>query len=112
MSAFIRRLTGQLTGNKSYVPYDTLSVIVHNHSAALDLDILSEYVVEVKWAVKISCPEEHYTDMLKNALRQLADEVYGELRLSMLTLERALYERRITDALTIVQEMHKTIREY
>ena len=108
MSKFIDKIESQLTG-KEKIKYSQL----HAEFKQIPHDIseyckLKEYVIGIEWKRKIQCEPKVLTLMIENCIRELREEIYGDIKERILRLERAVYEE---DNKKAHQEMRDIIRE-
>lgn len=92
MSKFIEAISSNLTGHRkaAYVPLKTR--ITEINYATAQMDYLNEYDISVVWSRRIHCRSKDIPDMLDNAVRELREVIYGDIKHRLLELERHVYE--------------------
>ena len=106
MSNFINTIKAAMTGVRR-VAYPLLKITVSDTTPD-PLRAQNEYEINVLWSRKVYCKPEHLSFMLSNCVRELREEIYGDLKSRILRLERAVYEQ---DSPAALREIRDIIRE-
>lgn len=90
MSKFIDKIRSQLTGVRSarMGPLRASVKVVDS----IDYDLNHEYDISVKWGRKVSCRPKDLEPVIDNVIRELREEIYGDIRSRIRRLELAVYE--------------------
>jgi hypothetical protein len=111
MSKFIDKIHAQMTGRKKKVasPIDvSFDKINSPIKGSLSFSLVNEYIVGVEWNRKIACESKDLPAIIDNCVRELKEEIYGDIKNRINRLERNLYEKNYNKAMS---EMRDIIRE-
>jgi hypothetical protein len=89
MSSFIDAIIMQLTGNVKIGYKTPLKVGVEIETNLKTL--LNEYNINVTWNRKCFCEKHDIEDLFKNVIRELRNNIYGDLYQKIMRLERYIY---------------------
>jgi hypothetical protein len=102
MSKFIDQVQAKLTGQRvALMPELTVTEkvedVLHDYS-------VFQYDIGVEWKVRTHCDRKDVEHVVKNVVRQLREDIYGEFRRRAIEIQRAAYEREY-------DKMHMLIRD-
>jgi hypothetical protein len=102
VSKLIDQVQAKLTGQRvALMPELTVTEKVED---VFDNLSVLQYDIGVEWKIRTHCDRKDVPHVLKNVVRQLREEIYGEFRRRALEIQRAAYEREY-------EKMHMLIRD-
>ena len=93
MSKFIEAVRTYPT-YRERVGYEPLRMtcVGDNSQEIPNVNRMQEYLIGVDWRIRVSCDFKDMDRAMENVVRQLRDAVYGDMRVHLLKLQRAMFE--------------------
>ena len=113
MSKFIDYIEMRLMGRK-FAPAYFLPIctdpLTAEHAVKENggFSILHEHRISIHWKMNYTCQPEASGHAMKNALRQLREDIYGEMRHHLLEIERGIINH---DIATMQSGIDKAMKE-
>ena len=107
MSKLIDSIKGDLTGKK-YPSHRLIHATIERSKDPITYDLLNEYQITFGGKILAKCKPEARQGMLENVVRQIREEIYGDLKNRIIKLERAYYEE---DNKTFMEQIRDINRE-
>lgn len=112
LSKFIDDLDARITGERASVPWD-FSVTVVPVNSEVDTVVtfpgVKEYEISTSYTVRVAVEPKDLKYALENAAENIKCHIYGDLRLLLLSLERAIFNRDREEWEKIMRDLKREV---
>ena len=110
MSKVIDNIRGDLTGKRFASTYGRLiGATIDADYKKLSSQELVEYEIIFGGKIITKCRTEDRYNMLNNVVRQIREELYGDIKNRIINLERAFYEENYQEVQSQLRDIMKEI---
>lgn len=99
------KLTGKKRWESTPLEYNNFKIDTTIKKSAHTPELL-EYTIGFEWAKRVFCKEKDLDHITKNIIIQINDDLYGELRKSLLELELFIHSSDLQEARKKVAQIY------